>query len=101
MTLPDFLTEHPFGAVRLTGTRIDLGDVIELYKDGQTAELIQARFPHVPLHQIGQVITYYLEHRDAVDGYLKERLDAEERLLAAHTPSPALLRIRKLMEERG
>jgi uncharacterized protein (DUF433 family) len=99
MTLPDFLTEHPFGAIRLTGSRIGLEHVLELYKNGYSAELIKEEFDHLPLAQIYKVIAFYLENRPEVEEYLRAYREKVEQMMEAHPPSPALLRIRKLMEE--
>ena len=40
MDLPDFLTRHQYGAIRLTGHRIDLMHVVDLYNEGRSPEQI-------------------------------------------------------------
>jgi uncharacterized protein (DUF433 family) len=70
MTLPEFLTQDQFGYVHLTGHRIGLVDIIHFYNQGDSTEMLAARFPSVslPMHQ--QVIAYYLDHQSEVDEYV-------------------------------
>lgn len=49
MNLPDFLTDHPDGEIRVTGHRISLYTVIRVYNEGQSAEAIHATFPTLPV----------------------------------------------------
>jgi uncharacterized protein (DUF433 family) len=98
MTLPDFLTEHAFGAIRLTGTRIGLEHVLELCKSGYSPELIKEEFDHVPLAQIYKVIAFYLENRAEVEEYLRDCRGRAEQLMVENPPSAALLRMRQLLE---
>jgi hypothetical protein len=45
LSLPEFLTRHVKGEIRLTGHRIDLFDLVPLYNEGNSAELLLGFFP--------------------------------------------------------
>ena len=51
MDLPDFLTRHKYGEIRLTGRRIDLMHVVDLYNAG-SPEQLHEQFPTLPLDLI-------------------------------------------------
>ncbi len=101
MDLPDFLIDHPDGEIRLTGHRISLMQVVDRYNEGLSAEGIAVRYPTLALDQIHKTLAYYLENRAEVDTYIARWHAEIDRLLAAHVPGPAQIRIRKLMEDRS
>lgn len=70
--LPAFLTRWPDGEVVLTGTRVTLYDFVIHYNQGESAELLGLRYPHVPLATVHKVIAFYLENKEVVDPYLSE-----------------------------
>lgn len=84
MTLPLMADPLPLhtdrhGVIRVGGTRVPLDTVVYAFNEGCTAEEISLRYPTLELADIYSVISYYLHHRDEVDGYLKEReREAEE-----------------------
>ncbi len=99
MKLPEFLEEQPYHEIRLTGHRIGLFTVVRDYKEGASAELITENYPTLPLELVQQVLAFYHANRAEVDAYVAEyqaELDRQE----AEPPGPAVLRIRKLMEEK-
>ena len=61
------------GIVRVGGTRIPLDTVVYAFKEGASAEEIAYRYPTLELAAIYATITYYLNHRPAVESYLRER----------------------------
>ena len=61
------------GTIRVGGTRVTLESVIELYKDGYTAERLGEAFLSLSLGDIHTVIGYYLRHRDEVEAYLQRQ----------------------------
>lgn len=85
MTLPEFLTEDQFGYIHLTGHRVGLVDIVHFYTQGDSAEMLAARFPSVPLPFHHKVIAYYLEHQIEVDEYVAshDAAMAEHRLASA------------------
>lgn len=103
MLLEDYFDffENPY-AVRIKGRRIGLEHVVERYKHGQTAEQIAAYYGDLPLEGIYAAILYYLHNREAVDAYLDEidRLTQERIREAEASPSPASLRMRKLLKQQ-
>ena len=84
MTLPLMADPLPLhtdshGAIRVGGTRVTLDSVIYAFNQGLGAEEIIEQYPSLDLADVYSVISYYLHHRDEVDGYLKKReQEAEE-----------------------
>lgn len=76
MQLPEFLTEVPFGAIRLTGHRIGLFDVVYDRKRGYSPEQLHEEFPSLPLELINKVLAFYEANRVEVDAYMA-RCDEE------------------------
>ena len=72
MTLPDFLTEWPYGEIMLQGHRIGLYHVVYYYNEGYSAEMLACQFPTLPLALIHKVIAFYLENKLEVDEYMKQ-----------------------------
>jgi uncharacterized protein (DUF433 family) len=100
MNLPDFLTRGSQGEIRLAGHRIELNHVVQSYNDGLTAEMLHHEYPTLPLALIYKVLAFYWENKVEVDSYAAEVEAAAERQAAASVPSPAQLRIRRLMAEK-
>ena len=48
MEMPDFLTRNQHGEIRLTGHRIGLLHVVDLYNDGAAQREFSANFPRYP-----------------------------------------------------
>jgi hypothetical protein len=69
MTLPDFLTQDDGGYIHVTGHRVGLGDIIFFYRQGDSPEMLHARFPTVGLPLFYKIIAYCLENEPAVDEY--------------------------------
>ncbi len=61
------------GVVRVGGTRVTLDTVVEAFREGLTAEEIQQQYPSLGLPDVYAAITWYLRHREEVEGYLEER----------------------------
>ena len=95
--LPDFLTRTEYGGIRLTGSRIGLEHVVEHFNDGESPEMIRLRFPHLALPHVYKACAFYLEHRPAVDAYVRAGLERMERLAAAH-PGPDWAAMRRRYE---
>lgn len=86
MKLPDFLTEVPYGDIRLTGHRISLYHIVYYYRDeGYSAERLHEEFPTLSLPLIQRVIAFYHENRVEVDQYMK-KCEAEIAKLEATLP---------------
>lgn len=78
--VPLHMDEH--GDVRVGGTRVLLDLVIHAFQEGATAEEIVDRYPTLALADIYSTIGYYLQHRDEVDHFLRERERQGEELRA-------------------
>ena len=70
---PPPLYETEQGAVRVRGTRVSLDTVISAYEDGASPEDIVRSYDTLKLRDVYAVITYYLDHTDAVKAYLARR----------------------------
>ena len=60
------------GAIRIAGSRVSLESVLYHYKAGATPEQIACKFPSLRLADIYSIVAYYLNHRDAIEEYLRE-----------------------------
>ncbi|MFO0812831.1 MAG: DUF433 domain-containing protein [Gemmatales bacterium] len=72
MTLPDYLMTDEFGAIRLTGTRIGLSQLLWYYLEGQSVESLQQQFPTLGFALIHKVLAFYWENKAEVDEYLQQ-----------------------------
>jgi uncharacterized protein (DUF433 family) len=97
MNLPDFLTRGTLGEIRLTGHRIDLLHVVDLYHEGYRPEGIAEEFD-MPPEFIRKVLAFYHENRADVDAYVAHCHEEMDRFYANHKPGPGALRLRRLME---
>jgi uncharacterized protein (DUF433 family) len=100
MDLPDFLTLWPKGEIVLTGHRIGLYSVIDLAERGCSPDEIREEFPTLDRDLIRKVIAFRESHRAEVDAYIAEYRADLDRQETAAVPSPAALRIRRLLAER-
>ncbi len=83
--LPPFLTRWPDGEVVVAGTRVVLYHFVFYYNQGESAESLAVRYPHVPLATIHKLIAFYLENMEAVNAYAAEYGAALDRLREAGT----------------
>jgi uncharacterized protein (DUF433 family) len=70
VSLPDFLTEVPYGEIRLTGHRIGLYHVVSGYQEGYTAEMLHDQFPTLSPELIRKVLEFYEQNKGEVDAYV-------------------------------
>jgi uncharacterized protein (DUF433 family) len=103
MQLEDYFDffENP-NAIRVKGHRIGLEHIVERFNDGYSAEMIVHELPSLSLEQAYAAITYYLHNKPQVDEYMAviDRYVEEQVRLQEANPSPASVRIRKLIEEQ-
>jgi uncharacterized protein (DUF433 family) len=102
MTLPDlpqFLTQHADEDIRITGHRIGLEHVVELYRDDYSPQEIHEEFPTLPLQLINQVIDYYHANRGAVDAYVDACHTEIERQRAANPSQTNWEELKRRFEE--
>jgi hypothetical protein len=95
MDLPDFLTQDDGGYVHVAGHRVGLGELVFFYKQGDSPEMLHARFPTIALPLFYKVIAYYLENQLAVDEYCGRQAEEMARQRAAARSGPNLDDLRK------
>lgn len=89
------LTRLENGVYRVTGTRIPLERIVECYQEGATPEDIVRDFDTLKLSDVYAVLSYYLDHKDAVEQYMREQEEEAEafrRLIEASQPQRPGLR---------
>jgi len=59
--------------VRVGETRVTLDTVIAAFEEGATAEEIVYQYPSLDLADVYAVLSYYLQQRDEVEAYLRQR----------------------------
>jgi len=65
------LTED--GTIRVADSRVSLDSVVHHYKLGASAEQIAQKFPALELADVYAAITYYLNHEEAIEEYLRQQ----------------------------
>lgn len=82
-------TQHPHivrtdeilqGAPIITGTRTPVRAIAELWKFGVAPEEIVVRLPHVTLAQVFDALSYYQEHRDAIDADIQRNRLSDDQI---------------------
>jgi uncharacterized protein (DUF433 family) len=69
--MPLRLTED--GTIRIADSRVSLDSVLHHYKLGASAEQIAQKFPSLDLADVYAAISYYLNHEETVEEYLREQ----------------------------
>jgi uncharacterized protein (DUF433 family) len=70
-TSPLRLTED--GTIRIADSRVSLDSVVHHYKLGASAEQIAQKFPALALADVYAAITYYLNHEETIEEYLRQQ----------------------------
>ena len=69
--MPLRLTED--GTIRIADSRVSLDSVVHHYKLGASAEEVAQRFPALDLADVYAAITYYLNHEETIEEYLRQQ----------------------------
>jgi uncharacterized protein (DUF433 family) len=69
--MPLRLTED--GTIRIANSRVSLDSVLQHYKLGASAEQIAQKFPSLDLADVYAAISYYLNHEETVEEYLRQQ----------------------------
>jgi uncharacterized protein (DUF433 family) len=69
--MPLHLTED--GTIRIADSRVSLDSVVHHYKLGASAEQIAQKFPALDLADVYAAITYFLNHEETVEEYLRQQ----------------------------
>jgi uncharacterized protein (DUF433 family) len=70
-TLPLRVAED--GTIRVADSRVSLDSIVHHYKLGASAEQIAQKFPALDLADVYAAITYYLNHEEEVEEYLRQQ----------------------------
>jgi uncharacterized protein (DUF433 family) len=61
------------GTLYVAGSRVSFQSIVYHYELGASVEQLAQKFPVLKLADIYSAIAYYLNHRDAVKDYLRQR----------------------------
>ncbi len=61
------------GTIRIADSRVSLDSVVHHYKLGASAEQIAQKFPTLDLADVYSAISYYLNHEETVEEYLRQQ----------------------------
>ena len=100
MNLPGFLTEAPFGEIRLTGHRIGLYHVVKGFNDGKSPEALAEQYPTLPLALIYAVIAFYVQNRVEVDEYVARVRSEIARQVAELPKGPTLAELKQRLADK-
>lgn len=67
------LTTDADGVIRVGGTRVSFDSVVFAFLDGSTPEEIAQQYPTLNLADVYGAVAYYLNHREEVGVYLRDR----------------------------
>jgi uncharacterized protein (DUF433 family) len=98
MELPDFLTRNRYGEIRLTGHRIGLLHILDLYNGGASAEGILCQLPTLSLPLVHKIIAFYLENQPELDAYISNATADIDRLACTPATGPTMVELRKRLE---
>jgi uncharacterized protein (DUF433 family) len=99
-TQPNPLSQWEDGSIRITGSRVPLRSVLYHFQIGASPEQIAYKFRGLKLRDIYAVIAYYLDHRDAIDEYLREQETEADSQLRRLEADPVYQREKKETRER-
>lgn len=103
MQLEDYFNFLAPDDIRLKGSRIGIETVLyEHIHRAQTPEQIIQKYPSLSLEQVYATILYYLHNKEEVSKYIADWLEWGDRMREeqARNPSPAIIRLRTMLEER-
>src|SRR3954453_19474499 len=75
------------GAPRIDGTRIRVSQIVLMTEQGMSADEIVSDFPHLTLAQVYAALSYYHDHRTAIDQEIRDADDEFRRLTAPTAPA--------------
>ena len=102
---PPRLAQDDHGVIRVGGTRVPLESILTEYLDGASPEQIADSYRAVALADIHSAISYYLRHREAVEGYLdtarRESREVEREMRERFPTTQLRDRLRGRLETRS
>ncbi|MBD2773421.1 DUF433 domain-containing protein [Iningainema tapete] len=103
MQLEDYFSFLAPDDIRIKGSRIGIETILyEYIYRSRTPEEIAQTYTSITLEQVYATILYYLHNKDAVSNYIADWLEwgHQQRKAQAMNPSPAIIRLRKIKQER-
>ncbi|CCI06374.1 MAG: DUF433 domain-containing protein [Sphaerospermopsis sp.] len=73
---------------RIAGTRITVGRIATLWKQGLNAEAIQNEYPHIELAKIYAALAYYHANREEIEQLLAQDQTDYQRYSQLYSQSP-------------
>lgn len=73
-----YITRNPRicgGEPIIKGTRISVRLIVEWENAGESVDEIVAMYPHITHAQVYDALSYYYDHKEEVDQYLKENTE--------------------------
>jgi uncharacterized protein (DUF433 family) len=70
---PTPLATNIDGVIQVGKTRVTLDTVVNVFNQGMTAEEIVYRYPSLKLADVYATISFYLNHQQEVEEYLRQR----------------------------
>lgn len=71
------------GKPRVSGTRIRVQDIMLWTENGQSPEQIVTDFPQLTLADVHAALAYYFDHREEIEGHIKEADEIVARMMAS------------------
>ncbi|MBN1873391.1 MAG: DUF433 domain-containing protein [Anaerolineae bacterium] len=103
MQLEAYFDFHAPDDIRLKGHRMGIETILLDYLElGLSPETIVVRYPTLTLEEAYATLTYYWRHQAQMDAYLRAWRAHHEQMqrAQAENPSPAVLRLRALAQQR-
>lgn len=104
MRLEDYFDfNHPNG-IRISGTRVNLEDVVYLALDGHSPGFIRQNLPSLTLEQVHAALTYFYGHRSEIESYMRmqdEEFDQDAAETEVNSSSELKQRILAKRRERA
>jgi len=88
------------GGIRIGLSRVTLDSLLATYHNGSTPEEIAIQFSVLSLEDIYSTIAYYLNHRQEIDNYLKQRNQKAQQLRQQLTQKHNLVDLRQRLLSR-
>ena len=95
------LTVWDDGSIRIGSSRVPLDSIVHEFTVGATAEQIQDDFPSLSLREIYGAISYYLDHQEQVEDYLRQRELEAAKVRDEVEDRPRIDALRRRIRERN
>ena len=102
MQLEDYFDFLAPNDIRVKGTRVGIETILyDFIHRSQTPEAIAQTYPSLTLEQVYATVTYYLHNKEEITQYLTDWIEHGRRMREeqARSPTPAMLRLRKIKAE--